>query len=182
MRGKAARGVERHDAYDGWIIIGRIRAPHGIRGEARVEMLTDFPQRFRTAKRVYLGEAHEPRAIEAARFTPKGVLLKLAGIDSRDAAAALRGSYIALPEAALPPLPTGNFHHHQIQGLDVYTEDGRHLGAVAEILTTGSNDVYVVRGECYGEILLPAIVDVIRAIDLEAQRITVRLMPGLIPD
>ncbi len=147
-----------------------------------MEVLTDFPQRFQSVKRVYLGSRHELRAVEAARFTPKGVLLKLAGVDSRDAAADLRGAYVALPEAELPPLPTGSFHHHQINGLDVYTEDGRRLGAVAEILTTGSNDVYVVRGGQGGELLLPAIAEVILGIDLDAQRITVHLIPGLLPD
>ena len=182
MSGTSARDGERPDAYDGWIIIGRIRAPHGIRGEVRVELLTDFPERYRTLKRVYLGERHEARAVEAARFTPKGVLLKLAGVNARDAADALRGAYVALPEADLPPLPTGNFPHLQVRGLSVYAEDGRHLGAVAEILTTGSNDVYVVRGGPSGEILLPAIADVILSIDLQAERITVRLIPGLVPD
>ena len=147
-----------------------------------MEVLTDFPQRFRSAKRVYIGSRHEPRAVEAARFTPKGVLLKLAGIESRDSAANLRGAYVALPEAELPPLPTGSFHHHQIEKLNVYTEDGRWLGVVAEILTTGSNDVYVVRDGPCGELLLPAIAEVILGIDLDTQRITVRPIPGLLPD
>ena len=174
--------IEQGDAYNGWIIIGRVKAPHGVRGEFRVEILTDFPERFQGLKRLYVGETHAAHDIEKARFTPKGALLKLSGIDSREAAASYSHSYIALPEAELPPLPTGAFHHHQIKGLEVCTEDGRNLGTVMEILTTGGNDVYIVRGELHGEVLLPAIADVIRAIDLEAQRITVHLIPGLLPE
>lgn len=147
-----------------------------------MEPLTDFPDRFRAVKSLYFGDAHTRHNVEKVRFTPKGVLLKLTGIDSRDAAAQLARAYIALPEAELPPLPEGNYHHHQIKGLDVYTEDGIHLGVVAEIITTGSNDVYLVRGEQHGEVLLPAIADVIRAVDLDARQITARLLPGLLPD
>lgn len=179
---KRATSVRQSDAFNDWIIIGRVRAAHGIRGELRVDILSDFPQRFQALKRVYLGDAHAPYTVANSRFTPKGVLIKLAGIDSRDAAERFAGSYMALPEAETPPLPVGSFHHHQIQGLEVRTDDGRLLGCVAEILATGSNDVYIVRGGEYGEVLIPAIAEVIRAIDLEAQRITVHLIPGLLQE
>ena len=180
--GKRATRVEQSDAFNDWIIIGRVRAAHGIRGELRVDILSDFPQRFQALKRVYLGDAHTPYTVANSRFMPKGVLIKLAGIDSRDTAERLAGSYIALPEAETPPLPDGSFHHHQIQGLEVRADDGRLLGSVAEILTTGSNDVYIVRGGQFGELLLPAIAEVIRTIDLEAQCITVHLIPGLLQE
>lgn len=174
--------AEQPDAFSGWLIIGRVRAAHGVRGELRVDILSDFPQRFQALKRLYLGDTHTPCDVVKSRFTPKGVLIKLLGIDSRDAAERFAGFYIALPEDEAAPLPDGSFHHHQIQGLEVHTDDGRHLGNVVEILTTGSNDVYIVRGGQYGEVLLPAIAEVIRAIDLEAQRITVHLIPGLLPE
>ncbi|MDE2840314.1 MAG: PRC-barrel domain-containing protein, partial [Chloroflexota bacterium] len=91
-------------------------------------------------------------------------------------------SYVALPAAELPPRPAGRIHHHQIKGLGVYTDDDRDIGNVAEIITTGSNDVYIVRGGESGEILLPAIAEVVRSIDLETRRIVVHLIPGLVPD
>lgn len=180
--GKGASAVEQGDAYNGWLVIGRVKGPHGVRGEVRVEILTDFPERFQAVSRLYIGDAHTPRDVERVRFTPKGALLKLGGIDSRETAGFLARSYVALPEAELPPLPAGSFHHHQIKGLAVYTEDDRYLGNVAEIITTGSNDVYIVRDEENGEILLPAITEVVRSIDLETRRITVHLIPGLVPD
>ena len=173
---------ERGDPFDGWIIIGRVRGPHGVRGEVRVEVLTDFPDRFQTFKRLYVGDAHAPYDVERARFTPKGVLLKLAGVDYRDRARFLARSYVALPESELAPLPAGSFHHHQIKGIKVFADDVGFLGTVAEIITTGSNDVYIVRNEDGGEILLPATAEVVRTIDVETQRIDVNLIPGLIPD
>lgn len=180
--GKGAHAVEQSDAYDGWLVIGRVKAPHGVRGEVRVQVLTDFPERFQILERLYIGDMHAPHDVERARFTPKGVLLKLVGIDSREAAGFLARSYVALPAAELPPLPAGSFHHHQIKGLAVYTDDDCYLGSVAEIITTGSNDVYIVRGGERGEILLPAIAEVVRSIDLDTQRIIVHLIPGLVPD
>ncbi len=179
--GEAVR-VERSDPYDEWIIIGRIRAPHGVRGELRVEVLTDFPERFQAFKRLYIGDSHTPYDVERARFTPKGVLLKLVGVDFRDKAGLFARSYVALPESELAPLPAGSFHHHQIKGIKVYADDGGFLGTVTEIITTGSNDVYIVRNEDGGEILLPATTEVVRTIDVESQRIVVNLIPGLIPD
>lgn len=179
---RGAARVEQSDPFDGWIIIGRIRAPHGVRGELRVEVLTDFPERFQTLKRLYIGDSHTPYDVERVRFTPKGVLLKLAGVDWRDRASLFARSYVALPETELAPLPAGSFHHHQIKGVKVFTDDDRFLGTVAEIIATGSNDVYIVRDEDGGEVLLPATTEVVRTIDLETQRIVVNLIPGLIPD
>ena len=179
---KVATAAEQSDAYDGWIIIGRVTAPHGVRGEIRVDILTDFPERFQILRRLYIGDTHAPHDVERVRFTPKGALLKLVGIDFRDTASLLARSYIALPEADMPPLPAGSFHHHQIKGLGVYTVDDCYLGIVAEIITTGSNDVYIVRGDQTGEMLLPAIAEVVHTIDLETQRIVVHLIPGLVPD
>ena len=179
---RVAAKVEPGDPFDGWIIIGRIRGPHGIRGEIRVEVLTDFPERFQTSKRLYIGDSHAPYDVEKVRFTPKGVLLKLAGVDWRDSASRIARSYVALPENELAPLPAGSFHHHQIRGIKVFADDGSFLGTVMEIITTGSNDVYIVRNEEGEEVLLPATTEVVRTIDLEAQRIVVNLIPGLIPD
>ena len=179
---REAAVVERSDPFDGWIIIGRIRAPHGVRGEVRVEVLTDFPERFQTNQRLYIGDTHTPYDVERVRFTPKGVLLKLVGVDYRDKAGQFARSYVALPETELAPLPAGSFHHHQIKGIKVFADDGGFLGTVTEIITTGSNDVYIVRNEAGGEVLLPATTEVVRTIDLETQRIVVNLIPGLIPE
>jgi 16S rRNA processing protein RimM len=94
----------------------------------------------------------------------------------------LRGYWLFVDEEEAVELEEGTFFVHDILGLSVHTEEGALLGAVADVLFTGANEVYVVQGKDLpqGEVLLPAIEDVIRAVDLEAGRMTVRLLPGLL--
>lgn len=105
-------------------------------------------------------------------------MIKLAGIEDRTAAEQLRGALLQVPLEQAVRLPPGSYYWHQILGLQVIERGGRVLGTVREILTTGSNDVYVVRSD-ERELLLPAIRDVIREIDLERGVIVVELLPGL---
>ena len=106
-------------------------------------------------------------------------IIALEGIDDRDVAAFLRNQLVFVPSAEEPPLPEGEYYHHQLIGLKVQTPEGRDLGALSEILLTGANDVYVVLGPDGSELLLPAIGDVVLNIDLELGRILVNLIPGL---
>ncbi len=106
--------------------------------------------------------------------------MKFAGYDTPEAAAKLRGQVVQILAEEAAPLPQGQYYHHQIVGLEVFTTEGERLGAVEEILETGANDVYLVRRDDGREILLPAIQDVIQEIDLEHKRMVVRLMPGLV--
>ena len=109
----------------------------------------------------------------------KSLLIKLGGVDNRWAAARLQGATLETPEAEAPALPEGAFYQHQIVGLTVRTTDGRDLGALAEIIETGSNDVYVVRGP-EGESLIPAIPDIVLDVDLSTGVITIETVPGLL--
>ena len=101
-------------------------------------------------------------------------------IDDRDRAEELRGRYLRVPGSALAALDEGEYYLFQLMGLAVVTEEGRDLGPVKDILETGANDVYIVDTPT-GELLLPAIPDVIKDVDLSAGRITVHLLPGLVP-
>ncbi|MPZ48000.1 MAG: 16S rRNA processing protein RimM [Dehalococcoidia bacterium] len=155
--------------------VGRVLVPHGIRGEVKVEPLTDFPERFDAGGRVWIEGA--ARLIERSRPQDRNLILKLQGVDTRDAAEALRGKELMLPEA--PPIDEpGRFYQHDILGLRVEDAAGEKLGVIADILSTGANDVYVVRGE-RGELLLPAVEDVVKQIDLTSGSIIVELLPGL---
>ena len=115
------------------------------------------------------------------RFSVAGpnAVVELAGVETAETAAALRGEllYIPVDQAARP---RGQHFLHEIEGLRVDTEDGRELGRVAEVLRTGANDVYVVDGPL-GEVLIPAIAEVVRRVDVPGGRIVVRLLPGLLP-
>jgi len=160
------------------LAVGRVLRPHGVRGELLLEVLTDLPEHLEAVKTVYLGDTAEPHALEHVRFHRGRLLIQLADCPDRNAAEAFRGELVQIRMDAAAPPPPGSYYYHQIIGLQVVTEEGEPLGEVVEILETGANDVYVVQGAS-GEILLPALRSVIRGIDLDAGRMTVRLMEGL---
>jgi 16S rRNA processing protein RimM len=157
-----------------------VLAPHGIRGELKCRVITDFPkQRFRRGNTVLI--KGEPHVIQSARIQPTTVLLMLEDITDRDAADALRNADVEVPTHAAVALPRGQFYWHQVIGLrveDVTT--GEPLGEVSDILETGANDVYVVKG-ARGEILVPAIKDVVKQIDPTAGRMLIQPLPGMLP-
>ena len=156
------------------VTVGRVLAPHGIRGEVKVESLTDFPERFAPGSRLWL--RGRPATVEAGRWQGRTLFLKLEGVDDRETAESLRGADLQAP--APTALEEGRYYQHEIIGLEVRDKHGAELGRVAEIISTGSNDVYVVRGR-RGELLLPAIEDVVVAVDLARGQIVVELMEGL---
>ena len=162
----------------GYVAVGRILGTWGLHGDLKVESLTDFPQRFAPGGRVCLGGvAH---VIERCRWQRGNALLKLAGIDSTTAAEALRHGLLEVPEDELHPLGEGEYYHFQILGLEVRTTTGEVLGRVEQIISTGSNDVYVVRG-ARGEVLVPAVDDVVKNVDPAAGQIEVEAVEGLLP-
>jgi len=155
--------------------------PHGIRGELRVEILTDYPERIALHRVLYLGPESRPYPVEGVRFHRGAALIKLAGCDDRTAAEALRGQWVQVPIEAAVPLEEGEYYHFQVVGVEVITAEGESLGRIVEVIDTGANDVYVVHGP-RGEVLIPAIEDVVRELDLEARRMIVEILPGLLEE
>jgi 16S rRNA processing protein RimM len=162
-----------------YLVVGKIVAPWGIRGEVKVAIETDFPERFGQLERVCLGEEATPFVLRGSRLHKGHALLKLDGCDDRDAAGKLRGQLVQIPIEEAMPLGEDEYYVYQIVGLDVWTSEGEHLGRVSEVLFTAANDVYVVHGE-KGEILIPAVEDVVLEVDLAGGRLTVELMEGLL--
>lgn len=162
-----------------FLVIGEILRPHGVKGKLRVRLLTDLPGHFRGLKRAYLGETLRPVIVEEVHLHEGYALLKLAGYDDRTSVETLRGAVVQIPVQEALPLAQGEYYLYQIVGLAAWTVEGEYLGRVREVLVTGANDVYVVRGP-RGEILLPAIEEVIREVDLEGGRLVVRLLEGLV--
>lgn len=162
-----------------FLVVGRVLRPHGISGEVRVALDTDHPERLSPPLTVYLGVERMPYTIERARLDRGAMLLKLEGLDSREQAGALRGLEVAIRAADATPLGPDEYYVHQIIGLQVWTVEGRRLGRVVEVLETGANDVYVVHGPT-GEILIPAIRDVVLDIDLLSGRIIIRPLEGML--
>jgi len=166
------------------VAVGRIVGVHGIRGELKVEPLTDFPERFAPGSKFILvsptGVVRPARAL-SSRIHKGKVLLQIDGVDDRSAAESLRGGLLKVEEEDLAPLPEGQYYHFQLVGLEVFTESGERLGEVKEVLPTGGNLVLIVH-DGLREVLLPFIDDVVREVDRESGCITVHLLDGLLPD
>jgi len=163
-----------------FLIVGRILAPWGRKGEVKVEVMTDFPDRFEGGRFLYL-DGRSLR-IEESRPHKQHLLVKLATIDSIDDAEKLRAHHLTVPSSELRPLPDDEYYAFQIIGLKVSTTGGRYVGEVTEVMTTAGNDVYVVRGES-GEVLVPAIEDVVKFVDLDAGEMVIEAIEGLLaPD
>jgi len=166
-----------------YLAIGFLRRPHGVRGEILMDVLTDFPERIQPGTPVYVGESHRPMKIASRRETAKGMLISFEGITIREEVGAFRNQYLFVLAADRPPLPDGEYYHHQLIGLRViHDETGEPLGTIREILETGANDVYVVRADTGKEILLPAIPSVRKKVDLARGEMTVHLLPGLLEE
>lgn len=170
------------------ILVAEGLRPHGLSGEVQARLLADSWGALGEPTTLYLeaegaGTAAGPRsfAVERVRGSAARLILKLAGVDSREAAAALAGRRLGIPRAAAPPLPEGHYYHYDILGLTVVDPDGRELGRVAEIMSAPGNDVYVVRG-ARGEWLLPAARAVIASVDLEAGLLRVRNVEALLEE
>ena len=163
-----------------FLVVGKLRHPHGVRGEILLEVITDFPERLQPGMKVFVGEEHRPERILTRRVHGKGLLVSFEGYTTPETVGALRNSLVYVPTAGRPALPAGEYYHHQLLGLLVTAEDGNELGRLAEILSTAAHDIYVVRSESGAEILLPAIDEVILEIDLDKGLLRVHLLPGLI--
>lgn len=154
-----------------------VSGAHGVRGELRIRLETDVLENLAPGRRVYVG--HERVVYEIEAFYPEGKpRLKLRGIDARDTAQGLAGSDLAILVEEAVPLPPGRFYGAEIIGVDVVAVTGERIGILREIIVTGSNDVYVVRGPD-GEVLIPAIADIVRDFDAERRVMTIEMLEGL---
>jgi 16S rRNA processing protein RimM len=163
------------------ITIGKAVKPFGVKGEMKIEPMTDFPERFKQLRRVHLvspsgrEQICEVRSVRYAGETP---YLLFGGYDSPEKAKVLNGWFLKVPEDETVPLPDGRYYWFELVGMEVVSEDGEKLGTISEIFETGSNDVYVMKrgGK---EIYLPATKEVVRHIDRKAKRMVIRLVDGL---
>ena len=177
-----------------YLQLARVLKPHGIRGDLRIQVVTSFPERIAGLEKIFVGPAPESYRASKEGLKPYRVtkshrdkndqwLIHLSGIDSREAADTLREMhlFVALEDAV--PLETDEYYLFQLMGLDIYdAADNRLLGKLSDVLETGANDVYVVRGETLGEVLIPALEDTIQEVDLVAGKVVMRLPNGLLAD
>ncbi len=157
--------------------IGKIVNTHGIKGEVKVAMYTDNINNFKKNNIIYVD--NNEYVIETSRLQKNMIILKLKNVDNMNDAENLRNCIITI-ERSKKKLPEGTYYIADLVGLEVYTDEGKLLGKVADIYNTGANDIYTVKTIEGKEILLPAIKDVIKNIDLENKKIIVHLLKGLI--
>lgn len=155
-------------------VVGRIVGVHGVRGEVKMDIYSDRPEEIPRLRRIYLDDDPAPRPINRPRGTERQAILKIAGVDSRDDAEALRGSIVRIKGNQLSPREEGSFYHYQLIGLHAYLEDGTCIGTLEEVLETGEVDVYVIRDDAGHEHLFPALEDVVFDINPAERRLTVR--------
>jgi 16S rRNA processing protein RimM len=158
-----------------FLSIGILRKAHGINGEMRMEVWTDFPERIVQGKEIFISENKEKFTIQSFRKINDGYLIRLEGIIDPETTQRIRNKIVYITSKDQPPLISGQFYYHDIIGLETFTIEKEYLGKIIEIIQTGSNDVYVVNDDNQEkpQILLPAIPSVIINVDLKNRKIIV---------
>jgi 16S rRNA processing protein RimM len=169
---------------DGYLTVGMIVVPHGLRGEVRIELHTDYPERFQPGMTIFVGQELTPMVLASARPHKGHLLIRFEDVYNRDAADALRNQWLFIPEEDAVELDEDTYFVHDLIGLTVLSSDGATLGEISDVLFTGANEVYVVTPapgvNKDKDLLLPAIAQVVQAVDVEAGTMTVTLMDGLL--
>lgn len=165
-----------------YLEIGQIVNTFGIKGQVKIVPFTDDITRYDELKEIYVEKKNELKLfqIEQVNYKKNMVILKLKGIETVEEAEKLRNCYLKIDRKDAKKLPKDTYFIVDLIGLDVYTDEGKLLGKVDDIYNAGSSDIYVVKDELGKQILLPAIKDVLKEVDLENQKIIVHLIKGLV--
>jgi 16S rRNA processing protein RimM len=186
-RSRASRFRQRSSSVpDGHLAVGRILGAHGLRGEVKIESHTDFDSRFDPGQQLLVGKELLLAEITSSR-PHKGIfLVQFSEISDRFGAEELYNEWLYIPEEAAMELEEDSFWVHDIVGLTAQTESKGRLGEVVDVLFTGANEVYIVRPapgvNRDRDLLIPALEEVVRRVDIEAGTLTVRLQPGLLEE
>lgn len=161
--------------------IGKVTSSHGIKGEVKVYPLTNIPERFYDLDYVWIfDEQQKPYKydIEYVKIISKRVIVKLSGIDTKEDAEKLKGVFLKVDSQNALKLEENEYFIKDLIGINVYTDEGNFLGILVKVLTTGANDVYIIKTDDR-EILIPAIKEVIRKVDIDNKIMVVHLLEGL---
>lgn len=175
-----------------YVVVGKITKAHGIKGEVKIFPYSGWPDDFDFYQDLVLssGLAHEEAqrlegnvgkiyAIEQSRSQGKVAIVQLEGVTSRNDAESLRGLNVLIAKDKLPPLEPGEYYWHDLEGMQVVTDDGRKIGKVASLMATGAHDILVVRDKGK-EYLIPVKKEFVANIDKDAESIVIMPPPGLL--
>ncbi len=165
--------------------IGKIVGAHGLKGVVKVFSYTESLARYQSGMQLFLKDSHGNRFVRSVNWAKphsKTILLSLDGVQERSQAEVLVGLELFIEKAELEELEAGNYYWDDLLGLAVYSVSGEYIGELSAIIPTGSNDVYVARqsgSEAQTEVLIPALVSVIKEVDLDRKIMRVDLPEGL---
>lgn len=161
--------------------VGIITTTHGIKGEVKVFPTTDDPKRFLDLKEVILDTGREKKIleIEKVRFFKNLVILKFKGIDDINDIELYKQKDLYVTRENAVPLEENEYFIADLIGLLAVTEEGEELGKLSDVLQTGANDIYVIQKEGAVDLLVPAIKECIKKIDMEERKVVIHLLPGL---
>ena len=162
-----------------YLSVAFLRRPHGLQGEIIMDLHTDFPERMKSGRKLFVGDDYQPMTLTNVRPHQSGLLVKFKGIETPEDAGRLRNQWVYIKAKDAPPLPKGQIYQHELIGFRVMDETENLLGELVEIIETGANNVYVVKEESGKEILLPAIPSVILDLDPARRLMRVHLLEGL---
>jgi 16S rRNA processing protein RimM len=162
-----------------YLSVGFLRRPHGLVGEIIMDLHTDFPERMKSGRKLFVGEEYQPMTLTSVRPHQAGLLVKFKDVETPEDAGKLRNQWVFIKAKDAPPLPDGKIYQYKLIGFKVMDENENPLGTLVEILETGANDVYVVKDDTGKEILLPAIPSVILDLDAARGYLKVHLLEGL---
>jgi 16S rRNA processing protein RimM len=170
-------GPPQDEPRDGYTAVGRVARSHGLKGELRVAAFAAGAPNLRPGRRPLLGGI--PVLITGSRPNGEAWIIATDALRDRTEAEAFRGQLLEVPDGEVEREAADSYFIHELIGLRVITEDGEELGVLSEVLQPGANDVYVVTGP-RGEVLVPAIADVVTSIDLPVGVMVITPPPGLL--
>ncbi len=167
---------------DEFITIAKVVSTQGNKGEVNIFPLTDLANRFKNLTTVFLRNNNSQTTlnIEKIRIKENTVVLKFKNIENIKEAKMIVGSFLEVERKNAVKLPKDTYFIFEIIGLEVYAENNIFLGKVENVISTGSNDVYIVKGKNKKELFIPAIHEVVKNVNLEKKRINIKMVDGLI--
>jgi 16S rRNA processing protein RimM len=162
-----------------YLSVGFLRRPHGVHGEIIMDLHTDFPERMKSGRKLFVGEEHRPMTLTSVRPHQAGLIVKFNGIETPEEAGMYRNQWVFIKAKDAPPLPDGQLYQHELIGFRIVDENDHLLGELVDIIETGANDVYIVRDDSGREILLPNIPSVILDVEVDSRTMRVHLLEGL---
>jgi 16S rRNA processing protein RimM len=156
------------------LAVGVVVGTHGLRGELKLKLTTDEPERLSDVKTIYIGEDESRRKLLGVRLHGGLALLKISGVNNPEQATKLRGEWVKISGQDTRPLDEGEFFYYQLVGLTAFDEAGVELGTLVDIIETGTNDVFVIKTTNGDEMLVPNYPDFVPVIEPDRGRLTVR--------